>query len=227
MRSIVVFVSALVSLLSTVSADNEAFFKVSYAGLELKSGDKIVVTDFTEVEGKCVYMPSFVVENVTDRELLVYGGMYYSGTPSAEMVKDNGEYWGRPLFCMSSCFSNGDEERVGYGVEYLADKMLCMPEVVMCDASAVSTYVLRIVPCVGMPGEGNYNEIEIGAFEVTIVYAQNDSGVDEVESDRFGERGRQDVEFYNLNGQRSLHPVKGICIERKKGAGSNIIRYNP
>ena len=226
MRNIVVLFSILISFSFIVRADNLAFFKVSYDGRELTNGEKIVVKDYTDVDGKYTYMPSFIVENVTDRELLVYGGMHYTGTPSASMVKDNRDYWGRPQFCMSYCFSNGDDERVGYGVEYLSDKILCMPEVVMCDASAVSTYVLRIVPCVGMPGEGNYNEIEIGAFEITIVYS-HDSGIDAVDLNQCEEKDIQDVEYYDLNGRQSRKPGKGIHIKRINGSGIKIMSQVP
>ena len=196
------------------SADYTEYYSVEWDGEMLENGAEITVSECSFFEDLCMYTPHFVVRNANEDEFLLYGGMYYTDSPTLSMIEADGDYWGRPQFCLSVCFANGDEERVGYGTEYVVEKTFCMPEVLMCSKEAVSTYRVRLAACIeGV--NGGYSEIDDSVFEMTVIFSQDNSLVESIVDENI------DTEFYNLSGLRIEKPSKGIYIEKK---GSKIYK---
>lgn len=197
------------------------YFSVSYDGKVICGGDTLVITERNCNDGACSYMPHFTITNETENEYLILGTMLYTDTPSKAMLNSDPDYWGRPQFCMSSCYANGDDTKVGYGIEELSDRLHCFPEVMMCSNEATSKYVLRISVCYGTPE--NYVEINDSAFEITLVFTEDKTaGTKIIEgSEQFGTE-----EYYDLHGRRIANPGKGIYIKAKNRTSGIFLPKN-
>ncbi len=186
-------------------ADYSDYFSVTLADKVVETGDTVIITERSEIDDICSYMPHFVVSNQTDNEFLILAAMLYSENPSRSMTISNPDYWGRPQFCMSSCFANGDDQYVGYGTEKLTESLLCFPEVISCSIDASSTYKLKIAACFGTPD--NYVEIKDGLFEATLVFTAHDMGSPMLGKDNLPS------EYFDLQGRRLSAPTKWIQLK--------------
>lgn len=220
MKHYMSFALAAVIFYGNVSADNTGYFKVTYNGEEIRHGATVAVTERSGEE-KCRYTPMFLIENLLETELLLSGGMYYTDTPTYAMVRNDRNYWGQPQFCMSSCYANGDEECVGHGTELIKNKATCLPEVLNCDPDAISCYKVRLTPCYGTIGQGNYVEISEAAFEMTIRFSNEDSGIHDIPGPE--KYDNPEPVFFNVQGKRVDVSAPGIYIEKRGDKVRKII----
>lgn len=205
-RLLIFYLPILIPFLSY--GDYRDYFSVGLNDSIVCGGDTIVITERIDYGDYCSYMPHFTISNETETEYLIFAAMIYTDNPTKDMIKSDPDFWGRPQFCMSSCFANGDDKIVGYGIEHLSDTLHCFPEITLCSNDATSTYRMKISACFGTPD--NYVELNDSIFEITIIFKGNQpEGVEIIED------GNNLPEYFNLQGHRIQYPDDShIYIER-------------
>lgn len=193
------------------------YYKLLYEGQEVTNGQEIVIKDahydaeWKEYSYECL----LAIENQKDEPGKMFGGMYFTGTPTYQEVSEGMMQtpwtWGMPQICGEQCFGM-KPDYVGEGYYEILPSSAGLEQSWQIHIQSIATddkvskYDLFFAAC-----DENGERIEDADISLHLVFGDEGSGVESISV------ADEAPVFYDLQGRMVANPEKGIYIV-KRGA---------
>lgn len=234
MKNFLLF-TLLTSATAISKADYTDHFAIRYNGEVVNAGEVLICTnmeDNTDIDDGYSYEALMLIQNKDSGQQSFTGTLLWGTKPTKEeyLAQKNdifdGDYfayvWGQPTICgyKSFCFNAPeDNSNLGSGpsVASMLQEAGFSIHLNTAPETLVSEYKLEI----------KSDSHADACFECSIIFASNREAAEEFISqagiESVEKPSDEPVVYYNLNGQRVLHPEKGIYIRRQGSTVSKVI----
>lgn len=217
MKKLLLLSALAVSAMSVNAEGFGDYYKLLYEGQELTNDQEIVVknaeydAEWQEYSYECVIQ----IVNMKDEAGKMFGGMYFTGTPTYDeviegMMQDPWT-WGMPQICGEQCFGM-TKDYVGEGSYDILPSSAGLEQTWQIHIQSIATddkiskYDLFFAAC-----DENGERIEDADISLRLVFGDDGSGVESISV------ADEAPVFYDLQGRMVANPEKGIYIV-KRGA---------